>query len=115
MDTEFTVAESRMTCEAAPVQIEGTLTDGRPFYWRARHRSIRLEVPPGTVVCESTWNMLPGAEDEHPMSSMADTDAYALLSFMVRTFYYTEEWLRRKESGDLMSQRLRARMSLGKD
>lgn len=33
-----------VTCGAAPVQIEGRLTDGRTFYFRSRHQHAKLGV-----------------------------------------------------------------------
>jgi hypothetical protein len=33
----------RFTCEAAPVQAEGTV-DGQPFYFRARHENWRFAI-----------------------------------------------------------------------
>lgn len=36
------IAESEVTCGAVPVQIEGRLTDGRYFYFRARGRGVSL-------------------------------------------------------------------------
>lgn len=36
------IAESEVTCGAMPVQIEGCLTDGRHFYFRARGRGASL-------------------------------------------------------------------------
>jgi hypothetical protein len=40
------VATMKTTCEACPVQIEGTLTDGRYFYFRSRHRQTTLSLGP---------------------------------------------------------------------
>ena len=37
-----TIAECEVTCSAVPVQIEGRLTDGRYFYFRARGRGASL-------------------------------------------------------------------------
>lgn len=36
------IVYSEVTCGAVPVQIEGRLTDGRYFYFRARGRGVRL-------------------------------------------------------------------------
>jgi hypothetical protein len=36
------IVESEVTCGAVPVQIEGRLTDGRFFYFRARGRGVTL-------------------------------------------------------------------------
>lgn len=35
-----------VTCRAAPVQIEGRLTDGRWFYFRSRHQRASLGAAP---------------------------------------------------------------------
>ena len=40
--TAVQIAESEVTCGAVPVQIEGRLTDGRYFYFRARGSGARL-------------------------------------------------------------------------
>lgn len=37
-----TIATARLTCEACPVQIEGTLDNGRAFYFRARYSHVTL-------------------------------------------------------------------------
>lgn len=37
-----------VTCEAAPVQAEGELTDGRSIYFRSRHRTIELAIAADT-------------------------------------------------------------------
>jgi hypothetical protein len=45
-----------MTCFAAPVQLEGLLPDGEPFYFRARHGDVLFAVggedPADIAECE---------------------------------------------------------------
>lgn len=36
--------EAQVTCEAAPVQVEGTLPSGERFYFRARHSDVSLGI-----------------------------------------------------------------------
>lgn len=38
------IRDYEVTCEGAPLQIEGTLSDGRLFYFRARHRGMVLTI-----------------------------------------------------------------------
>jgi len=90
--SELKIQDWRVTCEAAPVQIEGTLSDGRSFYWRSRHRNIRLEVPKGTIVVDSNWK----THDEHPVSSMPIEDAKMMLHVMLGLFESTEQWMKRQ-------------------
>ncbi|SCL50284.1 hypothetical protein [Micromonospora chersina] len=36
--------EAQVTCEAAPVQVEGRLPSGERFYFRARHSDVSLGI-----------------------------------------------------------------------
>ncbi|MGK5676805.1 hypothetical protein ACSNOB_28695 [Micromonospora sp. URMC 106] len=36
--------EAHLTCAAAPVQVEGSLPNGEPFYFRARHSNVSLGI-----------------------------------------------------------------------
>ncbi|GAB6902502.1 hypothetical protein [Kineosporia succinea] len=40
----LSITERRTTCATAPVQIEGTLSNGQFFYFRARHTGISLGI-----------------------------------------------------------------------
>ncbi len=50
--------QAELTCFAAPVQIEGTLPSGEPFYFRARHDEVSLSLggddPVDMPDCEHT-------------------------------------------------------------
>ena len=97
--TDLAIATSRVTCEVAPVQIEGTLTDGRYFYFRARHRSISLGV--GATAEEAVagddigFRMSGFDSDRHAWSWIDPHHAMNLLQFMVATFAHCEGWVGR--------------------
>jgi hypothetical protein len=66
-----------VSCEGAPEQVEGTLTTGEAFYFRARHRTITLGLganvndaarDPHTVSLRlEGWD-----SDAHPLSCLDD-------------------------------------------
>lgn len=77
---------------AAPVQVEGELEDGRRFYFRARHRGMRLELAAGpgphdfgkaeghTIVALE----LRGWEhDRHPLSYFSPKHVRPLVAFLI--------------------------------
>lgn len=88
MDDEITIAEVRVTCDAAPVQIEGRLSDGREFYFRSRHRMVSLSIDDETIAFE----MRGFSSDAHPLSFIPEADARNLLTVMVNKFLYCERW-----------------------
>lgn len=84
-----------VTCEGAPVQVQGSLTDGRRYYFRARHRAIELGVGAtdedavgATVFGGDVVTLrLEGFEDDHhPLSCMETGDILPLVKFMVHVF-----------------------------
>lgn len=66
-----------VTCEGAPVQVQGQLYTGEYFYFRARHRTITLgcgdsfnaaaEDPRTVAMHVEGWE-----EDRHPLSALAN-------------------------------------------
>jgi hypothetical protein len=40
------IATAKITCDAAPLQIQGELSDGRPYYFRARWGTASLSIAP---------------------------------------------------------------------
>ena len=42
--------EYKVTCRWCPLQSEGTLSDGRTWYYRSRHGEWHLDVPFGTTI-----------------------------------------------------------------
>ncbi|HWB37868.1 MAG TPA: hypothetical protein VHA75_17770 [Rugosimonospora sp.] len=105
------IATHRMTTGAAPVQIEGTLTDGREFYFRSRHRTITLGA--GATQDEAVAENLLALElkgfsnDRHALSCLEETDAVAIAQFLVRLLGDCEEHAARppyeqfwRETGD---------------
>lgn len=94
----LTIVEQRTTCAAAPVQIEGKLSDGRYFYFRSRHRSITLGLSyvsihaavddPNTVGFDMTgWE-----DDRHALSWISEESAQALLGFLLALYQRAERW-----------------------
>ncbi len=77
----------QVTCEAAPVQVEGTLATGEKFYFRSRHRTVTLGVgatvhaaaeDPRTVALHvEGWD-----DDRHPLSYL--DDPMPLVRMMIR-------------------------------
>lgn len=95
-DSDLSIKDATVTCSGAPVQIEGTLSDGRCFYFRARHRSITLGVgdTPDAAVAEDRIGVkLMGFDDDrHALSFIDEEHAMALLRFLVATFTHCESW-----------------------
>jgi hypothetical protein len=95
-DDDLTVVSQVTTCEAAPVQIEGTLSDGRRFYFRSRHRRISLGASTtrdGAVAKDLIVLTMAGFDDDgHPLSSLSDQDSQALLAFLVRVLHRCETY-----------------------
>lgn len=54
-----------MTCQAAPVQIEGALPNGEPFYFRARFDGVTLDVGKDDPADPSHWS----GKEMHPDAS----------------------------------------------
>jgi len=78
----LTVDTITWTCEAAPVQAEGTLSDGRPFYFRIRHRTVSLDVDDRPAY----WFVLASPDDDpdpHKLSYVEPAHARALLDWLV--------------------------------
>lgn len=57
-----------VTCEGAPLQIEGTLDNGQSFYFRARHHAMRIEV--NDAVLFTVMSNVP--DDPHIFSAAID-------------------------------------------
>jgi hypothetical protein len=55
MTTAMAGLQAKVTCEACPLQIEGTI-DGFAFYFRARHRHWTMGIG-GDPVDEPLWHM----------------------------------------------------------
>jgi hypothetical protein len=64
-----------VTCEGAPLQIEGTLENGRSFYFRARHRTMRLEIDDVQIFTVTSY----APDDPHIFSGLSDPDWAILL------------------------------------
>lgn len=79
------IAESEVTCGAVPVQIEGRLTDGRYFYFRARHRSVTLGFgdSPDDAVCGPGPVVIFNGIGDHAVGWMGVELGEALLDFLV--------------------------------
>lgn len=93
----LTVVEYRTTCAAAPVQMEGTLSDGRFFYFRSRHRSITLGLGDSPEAAVSDPNevglqMTGWDGDKHALSWVSETDAANLLNFLLSLYQRAERW-----------------------
>lgn len=111
------ITEYRVTCEGAPYQVEGRVSDGRYFYFRSRHRTIRLglgETPglaanasfgAGCVALE-----LRGYEDDrHLVSSLDPGHARVLVEILLDIVVHAEEWRHRVATGDTLHARLLGR------
>lgn len=86
----------RVTCEGAPVQIEGWLHEGRAFYFRARHRGATLglgkTIDDALYDSESVGVRIEGiADDRHPLSALADPVPLLGLLISIRLDY--ERWV----------------------
>ena len=90
--TDLMVTEQRVTCDAAPVEIQGILSDGREFYFRARHRSVYLSVGDEHIGLELRGFY----EDANPMSYLSEAEAQAMLAYLVRLLgsceHYRARW-----------------------
>ena len=62
--------EARVTCEAAPVQVEGTLPSGKRFYFRARHRGVSLGIGGDDPADIPAWE----ASESHQEASYLPAD-----------------------------------------
>lgn len=67
---------------AAPYQAEGVLSDGRFFYFRARHNAIRLDVVGGHSV---QIELTKPAGADHVWSFVDPRDAQRLMTFLAHT------------------------------
>lgn len=76
---------------AAPYQAEGVLSDGRRFYFRARHNGIRLEVGDKAVGFRLEFPR----GDDHVWSYIDEDDAANLIAFLAHTLGRIEDWERR--------------------
>jgi hypothetical protein len=86
---DVTIVQYRVLTEAAPVQIEGLLSNGLFFYFRSRHRNFRLQVSrTSTTLAAMTpdhelfFHMSGHDYDAHALSSLRPKDAMALIRFM---------------------------------
>jgi len=61
---------AEMTCSAAPVQIEGRLPGGQPFYFRARHGDAMLAVGGDDPADIPAWER----SERHAMASYLPAD-----------------------------------------
>lgn len=92
VDRDNKITSASITCEYAPFQVEGALTDGRFFYFRARHYSARLHV--STAQDDSLYDPYTACmrldtptTGSHPMSAIGLDDGLALLAIMLRLLY----------------------------
>lgn len=72
------IQDSRVTCSAAPVQIEGTLTDGRRFYFRARFGRAQLGIGPTVDAAVAAIFGGPGLCAERDLSHLGQYGASGL-------------------------------------
>lgn len=87
MVIDDSIATWYVTCEAAPLQIEGTLASGEFFYFRSRHRGLSLgigdtldaavEDPYAVAMTVEGWEF-----DRHPLSSLSG-DPMPLVKFLI--------------------------------
>lgn len=80
------IVSYRVTCDGAPVQIEGELRSGMCFYFRSRHRGVTLGI--GETVEQAAGDpealsmRLEGfPDDRHPLSSISNP--MPLVTFMI--------------------------------
>lgn len=92
---DLEMATYDVTCHGAPMQVQGSLSDGRRYYFRARHRAIELGVGAtdedavgATVYGGNSIRLsLDGFEDDHhPLSCIEEGDLIPLVKFMIHTF-----------------------------
>lgn len=86
MSDHTALASFELTCSSAPVQAEGTIRDGRAYYFRARHSTIRLSV--GDTIDDAVEGVGPtvyltiDSSGEHPASWMPPELAEPLAEWM---------------------------------
>ncbi|NED53649.1 hypothetical protein EAD96_30325 [Micromonospora sp. BL1] len=68
--------EAQMTCEAAPVQMEGHLPSGERFYFRARHSDVSLGIGGEDPSDIPEWEE---SESHEEASWLPATDAEAII------------------------------------
>lgn len=107
MSTDLTVVHHEFTCEAAPTQAEGLLSDGRFFYFRARHTTVRMEVyrsaadfaagfATPSVLRVRLDQLTPGEKgSEHQLSFIPEEHAVALMRWMAFEIGRAEAWATR--------------------
>jgi hypothetical protein len=98
------ISEYTITTTAAPVQVEGTLVDGREFYVRSRHRTITLGV--GATLEEAVGTdvlrlELVAGGDDHALSTMDEEDAVALTRLLINVLDGVEGYADRVARGDV--------------
>lgn len=78
----------RLTCLAAPVQLEGHLPSGERFYLRCRHDTCSLRIAPRGVdpVRDPTWSQDISGWDEHEASSLSPEETEAVLRELLAAY-----------------------------
>jgi hypothetical protein len=94
------LADWRVTCVAAPVQIEGALIDGRWFYFRARHDAATVGLSRHSPDEAVRQTLLPSYR-VGGVDSRADGRAYAM-----RRGVEGAGWLAPQEAHDMLGSLL---------
>ncbi|MFI9724423.1 hypothetical protein ACIHFE_33135 [Streptomyces sp. NPDC052396] len=100
--------DAEVTCAVSPVQIEGSLPSGEPFYFRCRRQNCDLGVGGEDPVCAPEWSGDVDVESEHSAGYLHPDDALDILREL------HDRWLaeRIKEKLDALSRMTAEHMAL---